>query len=139
MAAAIVLVRAVIVVALMIVFMSVSVSRPGRKRIGEALPGVRAAGHFLIGEQTPIERILERGSINATRHHRERLPAISERLLPFLSSALGHLGIANVRIARRPPMARERTLDFCPSQIETADFIHPGSQPEKTFRAKQSR
>ena len=138
MPAAIVVVRAVVMIAIMIVLVSVNVSRPGRKWIGETPPGVRAAGHFLIGEQATIERILERASINAARHHRERLPAISKRFLPFFSSTLRHLRISNVRIACRPPMARGCALDLRSRQIEAANFIHPGSEPEETFGAKQA-
>ena len=138
MAAAIVLVRAVIVIALTIVLMSVAVSRPGRKWIGQIPPRLRPASHFLIGQQTTIELILERVSTNAASHHRKRLPAVSERFLPFLSGALRHVAISSLRVARRPPMTCGRALDLRSGKIETADFIHPGSEPEETFRAKQA-
>src|SRR4051794_8294062 len=135
MPAAIVIVRALVMIAIMIVLVSVNVSRPGRKWIGETPPGVRAAGHFLIGEQATIERILERAAINAARHYRERLAAISERFLPFGSGPLRHLGISNARISGRPPMTCGRALDLRSRQIEAANFIHPGREPEETFGA----
>ena len=138
MTAAIVLVRAVIMIALIVVSMSVSVRRPGRKRIRETPPGLRAACHFLIGQQTTIELTLERVSINAESHDRERLPAIAEWFLPFFSRAIGHLGSANMRIARGPPKARGGALELRSGKIKTAHFIHPGSEPEETFRAKES-
>ena len=69
MPAAIVLVRAVIVIALMTVLMTVAVSRPGRKGICQIPPRLRAASHFLIDQQTTIELMLERVSTNAAGHH----------------------------------------------------------------------
>ena len=137
MAAAIVIVRAVIVIALMIVSMSVAMRRPGRKRISQIPPRLRAASHFLIGQQTTIQLTLKRVSTSAARHHGKRLPAVSERFLPFLSSALGHFAIPSLRVARRPPMTCGRALDLRSRKVETADFIHPGSEPEEAFRAKQ--
>ena len=138
MAAAIVLVRAVIVImtALMVVLMTMAVSRPGRKRISQATPRLRAASHFLIGQQTTIELTLKRVSTSAASHHGKRLPAVSERFLPFSLGAPGHVAISSFGIARRPPMTCGRALNLRSGKIETADFIHPGSEPEETFRAK---
>src|SRR2546423_7055851 len=106
MAAAIVLVRAMImiVIALMVVLVSVNMRGPGRKWIGETSPGIRATTHLVIGQQAFVELLLHRTFIDAESHHSERLPAVSERLLPFFSRPLGHVAISNVCIARRPPV-----------------------------------
>jgi hypothetical protein len=100
--------RIMIVVAfvvIMLVVMMVSVGRTGRKRVGEALPTLRALGHFVVGKQTRIELGLQGVAIHLERHECERLPTIAEGLFPFLSSAFRHFGLASASIASSPPGA----------------------------------
>ena len=60
----IMLFRAMVMVALMIVVVSVRVRGPGRERIGELLPTIGASRHFCIGKQAGVEGGFKSGPID---------------------------------------------------------------------------
>ena len=132
------LMRAMIVIAFVVVMVLVNVCRPRGKRVREVAPRLFASSHFVVAEQATIELTLQRIAANIQCHHGERLSAIAERLLPFLPRAHRHFGFTGLRIARRPPMTSRHALEFGASEIKAADFFHSRSEPEKTFRTKNA-
>src|SRR5205085_3722282 len=131
----------VLVTMLMVAFvmmMNVRMRRPGGKRIGKGRPVVFAFGHFRIGEQTSTEPVLKDLRFDIQAHDSERLATITERLLPFLSSALGHLGRASGVVASRPPFAGGRAMPLRSGKIQSAYFIHARGEPKKTLRTKNA-
>src|SRR5437763_14045410 len=134
---ALVLVTMLMVAFVMMMMMNVRVSRPGGKRVGKGRPVVFAFGHFRIVEQTSTEPVLKDLWFDIQTHDSKRLATITERLLPFLSSALGHLGLASGIIASRPPFAGGRAMQLRSGKIQSAYFIHSGSEPKKTLRTKK--
>src|SRR5437868_1668718 len=102
------------------------------------MPGVFSSTHFVVCEETSLQLMLKRVSIDVQSHHRERLPAVSERLLPFAASAYRHFGFARLGIARRPPTTGGSALKLRSRQIKAANFVHSSREPEKALRPKHS-
>src|SRR5688500_322512 len=106
MVAALVLAGLMVVVA----FVGVHMSWPGRKRIGKSLPTFGTARHFRVGEKAGIELRLDGARIEIESHNGNGLAAIAEGLLPFFSGPLRHFILPGVLSSRGPPLTRARAM-----------------------------
>src|SRR6476659_350778 len=95
---------------------------PGRERVGQTAPALRALAHLRVAQETGVERGHQALAIDLERHDTEGLAAIAKRFLPLRSSVLGHFRFAAASIARRPPGSCGRAMKIRPCQIQAADF-----------------
>ena len=132
------LVIAGFMVMVMITFVRVHMDGPGRERIGKAHPTFRTARHLCVGEKGGIELRLDCGRIKIESDKGNGLAAIAEWFLPFFSGPFWHLILPGMLISRGPPLTRPRAMQFRAREIQAADEVHAGREPEKSLGPKNT-
>ncbi len=129
----------VLVVVLAVIVVVVMMGRPGWKRIRELGPAVFAGGHLRVIQQAGIKLCGKFPCIEVDSHESNCLAAVAERFPPFLSRALGHLGLAGMLVTSGPPFSGGRIMRFRTRQVKAADQVHSCREPKETFYAEDTR